>query len=646
MQPTTHVPQLTSLSPPRIFDVLDLDRPDLAAVRSAHEAGDDATALEELRAHYRDRFPFEPCDDLTPETRERAEQVVNHTFQWGPYDPVDYGPEVRWDWDAAKDIEWVAAVYRFFWATPLFAAYRATRDDRYAAAFVELASDWIDKHPLEEHGRPHYVYDSWHGFAWLDIQTGIRVRHLAQVVPILVHSGAFTPAFLAKVLASVHDHQVKTWRLPTRDVHNKGIIEQHGFIEAAATFPEFRDARAWLEHGMREAHIAFSAQVTPEGVQREWCGGYHHMVASEARQILERLEGAGLRVPGDFRELVRAMHFHVFAIATPDLSFPMFGDTARKSGDPARREDLHLYGALKEVAGWLDDPGIAAVADLDEARLPEQMSYVYEYSGLAALRSGWRPADTYLALHCSQPAITCHDSPDNGTFELWSHGRWLMSDSGYYTYGRDPDGRAWHRQTWVHNTLTVNRRDTWINGRIVLWDSAPDGETLVCENDSYPAFLHRRTVWFAGRRFFVFLDEAIGGTPGDIEVFFWFAPGEVLVDAERASARTRYDDANVLVQSHAAPGLETGSVDGWHAPSYGVREPRKGVAFKHAGRAPVSFVTAVVPFGGADAPAVVFEDVSEVLAGRPRTGIRVSCDGQGWRLGRDLARREAWCCPD
>ena len=52
-----------------------------------------------------------------------ADRIVDHVFQWGPYEPADYGPQIDWEWDPRGDIEWVAAVYRFYWAPPLADAY-------------------------------------------------------------------------------------------------------------------------------------------------------------------------------------------------------------------------------------------------------------------------------------------------------------------------------------------------------------------------------------------------------------------------------------------------------------------------------------------------------------------------------------------
>ncbi|RIK38796.1 MAG: hypothetical protein DCC55_19975 [Chloroflexi bacterium] len=68
------------------------------------------------------------------ETLKVADAITQHIFQWGPYAPADYGPEIDWAWDPAGDIEWVAAIYRFYWARPLGLCRSDSRLDRQAPA--------------------------------------------------------------------------------------------------------------------------------------------------------------------------------------------------------------------------------------------------------------------------------------------------------------------------------------------------------------------------------------------------------------------------------------------------------------------------------------------------------------------------------
>jgi heparan-sulfate lyase len=639
---------LRSLPPDRILETLDLEAPGLEAAQRAARAGDRLGALAVLRDQFRVRHPLpEPPPVVDPEVLADAERITRRIFQWGPYEPAAYGEPMDWAADPRGDIEWVAAMHRFHWAAPLADAYRATRDEKYAAAFVALATDWIARHPLERRDVTHPIYAHWRGYPWLDIQTGIRSDRICAAIPALVHAAAFSPEFLGVLLASLHDHQVKTEREPMGRVHNKAIFEQRGFSHVAAFVPEFRDSARWMALCLERSRESLLAQTTEDGVQREWCFGYHGGVLADALAIMERAEAAGLAVPADYRDRLRLMTDYVFAMATPRLGGPMFGDAARQENESADRSRWPLHRRLIAASDFFGDPKYAALAAGDVGRLPAEASFTFPAAGTSVLRDGWGPEQIALWLHCPPAGIRGHDSADNGTFELFAFGRWLMPDSGFYTYGHDPVGRAWHRRTSVHQTLTLDGKDAAIDGRQRLWQTLPDGSVVVTvENPSYPGLVHRRTVWFVDRRFFVLLDEAIGSAAGDLDLHFQLAAGPAMIDSAAHRATTGFADANVLVWQDPRAPVSLHEEEGWHAWKYGHRERRPAFRFRRAGSAPAAFLTVVHPFRGTRRP-----DVSAALAagfevGADRVECAVSADGDAWRIGRCLTTGAAWCRAD
>ncbi len=637
---------LTSLDPKDVLSKLDLSGPGLSEARAAAERGDRRAALAALLDSYRDKYPLPAKRPKLPsDVRRRADDLTNHIFQWGPYEKADYGDKINWEWDPRGDIEWVAAVYRFYWATPLAEAYRATRDEKYAETFVELTTDWIAKHPLEQRNKAHPVYKGWKGFAWLDIQTGIRATRICQAFPTLVHAEAFTPEFLGLLLASLYDHQVKTERVPMGMVHNKAVFEQRGFVNVAYTFREFKEAKRWMQIAMERTTESLLAQTTSDGVQREWSGGYHLGVLRDVEEVAGRMRAFDITPPKAYLDRVRGMYDYIFWIATPDLGFPMFGDTSRSIVTTSKRSRWPLHSALLRGTRTTGDPKYAARARLNGEELPEQTSFAFKEAGMYPMRSAWGPEQIYFALHCSPPAISGHDQPDNGTFELYAYGRWLMPDTGYYTYGHDPKSRRWHRQTRVHQTLTVDGKDTRVAGKHLLWHTSPEFDALVVENRSYPKLVHRRSVWFVDKRFIVLLDEALGEMPGKVALHFQFAPGAVAIDAERRRAFTRFDDVNVVVQSTAETPVKVSGEDGWFAWKYGKRKPRKAIAMTHARAAPATFVTVIVPYKGKEPPAVSAKLSEDFKPGSATATLDVTALGKTWHLGRDLDQGKAWCRP-
>jgi heparan-sulfate lyase len=636
-----HELPLESFGSEHILEKLDLCGEGLEAVKQAFDSGDRIGALRELRDHYRLKYPLGEATGSGDFAH--ADKICRRVIQWGPYEEAEYGDEFDWEWDPRGDIEWVAAVYRFYWAGPLANAFAATRDEKYAQIFVDLTTDWIGKHPLENHTKTHPIYTYWKGFVWLDIQTGIRATNICSAFRSLVHAEAFTPEFLGLLLASLYDHQVKTKLVPMGLIHNKAVFEQRGFINIAYAFREFSESREWMELALERVTENFLAQTTTDGVQREWSYGYHQGVLQDAVEIFGRMETFGIEIPEAFRERVRLMHDYIFWIASPDLGAPMFGDGSRALKESDDRSTWPLYRALVDATELLGDPVYAARANLNRELLPEQKSRAFKEAGLYVMRNDWGPEQIHLALHCSPPAISGHDQPDNGTFELYAYGRWLMPDTGFYTYGHDAEGRAWHRQTTVHQTLTLGGGDSSDDGCHLLWVSnGSDSDVLVVENGSYDGLVHRRSVWFVNRQFFVFLDEAIGNVSGQLDLHFQFAPGDVIFDEGGNRAFTGFDDANVLVQAAENGSVSMAEEEGWFAWAYGHRAERKAFRFSHNVQASAAFLTAVVPYRGTDVPEVLAALPPTFDVGDDRVELSVEAFGNKFMVGRDLASGEGW----
>src|SRR5690606_5355017 len=120
------------------------------------------------------------------------------------------------------------------------------------------------------------------------------------------------------------------------------------------------------------------AQTTTDGVQREWCGGYHSGVYRDALEIWDRVTDLGRTMPDYYVDRVRAMADHIFGISTPELGFPMFGDTARRKKTSDDRRTWQLYGMLVEAGQKFNDPKFRALADLDVNKLPDNGSIAFE----------------------------------------------------------------------------------------------------------------------------------------------------------------------------------------------------------------------------------------------------------------------------
>jgi hypothetical protein len=633
--------KLKSLPPSEVLGKLDLSRETLASVRLALDSGDSETAVERLLEYYRGKHPKKAGHPVEPETLETADKVVEHIFSWAHYEEADYGQQIDWMWDPRNEIEWVARMYRYTWVTPLSAAFRATGDEKYAETFVDLMSDWIDKHPLEKYPWPHPSYVAYGDFPWNAIQAGDRAQVLCREFPSLIHSKAFGPEFLNRFLASIYDHLIRMEAIPYDRDNNFLFIELTGFLTLLDTFPEFEDATRLRNIILQRATAGLFRQTTSEGTQTEWAAGYHVSVAQYARLIGELLEAAGVKVPGSYWDRIHRMYRYAMAISTPNLWLPMFGDCSREEVEGTSRPEQELSGPLLEAGKQFNDPQLSAVVELRKEDLPDPTCFAFKEGGTYVFRNSWDPDQIYFALHCSPPAAS-HDQPDNGTFELCAYGRWLITDTGYYVYGNDPEQRAWHRQTSVHQTLTLNGENARVDGRHLLWHDDQNISALVCENPSYPGLKHRRTVWFVDRSFFVILDEALGEAQGNLDLHFQLAVGDTTLELNQNRARTTFDDVNVLVWADPEASMTMEAEQGWFAWKYGHRKERKAFRYRHRGDCPAAFLTMIVPFKGQDTPDVRASLSENSKVGGKRVEVDLIFEGKSSRIGRDLERGEAW----
>jgi hypothetical protein len=136
--------------------------------------------------------------------------------------------------------------------------------------------------------------------------------------------------------------------------------------------------------------------------------------------------------------------------------------------------------------------------DGKKGKKPDSTAYALPQSGLYSMRSDWDKNAVSLVLKCG-PDGGGHSQPDNGTFELYAGGRNLMPDAGSFIYSGDPEGRAWFRQTKVHQTLTLNGENSKYAPKLLLWDPGVKTDILVVENQSYEDLSHRRSVFFVDK---------------------------------------------------------------------------------------------------------------------------------------------------
>jgi heparan-sulfate lyase len=580
----------------KLLSRLDLSKPGLEKVKPLSNSPEQAAT--ELLKYFRTRTSVKHFIDrnskktalgnsATEKDFESANNALNHIFTGqSAYPPYFCGDDIDWGTRPVPDNEWVWQLNRMgFWES-MAKAYWHTGDEKYAKEWCFQLLDWTRKNPR----------DKEHDYAWRSIEAGIRGHNWTGLYQRFIDSPNFTSEVLVAFLNSLFDHADFLMTV-YRTKSNWGLMEAGGMAFIAITFPEFKDAENWRTEAFRRLNNEIGLQVYSDGHQRELAMGYHlgcinWFLRTYELSKMNEIENA---FPESYLKMIEKMCEVPMKLCHPDGTNAQFGDAW--TGTPGQHSERFLEWAEK----FKRDDFLYLATDGKQGKKPDSTAFALPQSGLYSMKSGWDKNAISLVLKCG-PDGGGHSQPDNGTFELYAGGRNLMPDAGSFIYSGDPEGRAWFRQTKVHQTLTLNGENSKYAPKLLLWQPGENLDILVVENQSYENLTHRRSVFFVDKEYFVIVDEAIGNATGDVDIHFQLAPGGgvAVFNRDSFSARSNFKEGwNVLVQTTSQPGLELHEEEGWVSFLYTKKEPRPAFCYrlkKPAEKEKLHFVTLVIPY--------------------------------------------------
>lgn len=629
------------------FGLLNLDYPGLEEVKTActHENWEQAASalLDYYRARTAVKHPGVDLQHITLSKEERkwADDALEHTFfvHKGYQPSYNYGKDIDWQYWPVRDNELRWQLHRHKWFTPMGKAYRLTGDEKYGREWTLQYLDWIRKNPLVPVEQEAYELASAGEvkgtaenvcFAWRPLEVSNRLEDQTAQFLLFLPSPSFNPAFLTEFLVNYHRHAVHILGNYSAQ-GNHLLFEAQRMVYAGAFFPEFKEAAAWRESGIGILNREIEKQVYPDGGQYELDPHYHLAAINIFCKALRMADINGFRneFPAGYIGTVKRMIEFYANICFPDYSNPCFSDA--KSGE--RQAEIRNY--KQWLALFPDCEWIRYYAT--EGREGKPLPYLCRgalASGFFTFRNGWEQDATVMVVKAG-PKGEWHCQPDNGTFELWFNGKNLFPDSGSYVYAGDDEVmklRNWFRQTRVHNTLTLDGKNTETTQSVTrLWK--PDGDTpvLATENPHYNGLKHRRTVFFAHRRYFVIVDEAIGDATGTVNLNYHLAEGPVNVDAGACSVTTAYEGAsNVRLQCFSDKALSLKQEEGWRSPAYRKRVPRASVSVdaEKNDAAPVRYITVIYPAENASEYPVIRADFPAETVETNRVRVTLLINGK------------------
>lgn len=593
----------------KLLSRIDLSKTGLEKVKQS--ANDPKLAAAELLNYFRNRTSVKHFIDRNSKTAalgktatekdfEAANNALKHIFVGqSAYPPYFCGDDIDWGTRPVPDNEWVWQLNRMGFWDSMAKVYWHTGDKKYAKEWCFQLMDWTRKNPR----------DKEHEYAWRSIEAGIRGYNWTGLYQRFIDSPNFTPEVLVAFLNSMFDHADYLMTV-YRTKSNWGLMEAEGMAFIAITFPEFNDAEKWRSEAFRRLNIEINLQVYPDGQQRELAMGYHigcinwFLRTSELAK-LNNIENA---FPQSYLQTIELMCEVPMKLCHLDGTNAQFGDSW--AGTPGQYSERFLEWAEK----FKRQDFLFLATEGKQGKKPDSTAFALPQSGLYSMKSGWDNNAISLVLKCG-PDGGGHCQPDNGTFELYAGGRNLMPDAGSYIYSGDPEGRAWFRQTKVHQTITLNGENSKYAPKLLLWQPGENLDILVVENQSYENLTHRRSVFFVDKKYFVIVDEATGGAPGEIDLHFQLAPGAgaAVFNRDNFSVRSNFTGGwNVLVQTTPQSGLKLIEEEGWVSFLYTKKEQRPAFCYrlnKSQDQDKIEFATLVIPFEKA-APNIRVKDFS------------------------------------
>jgi len=584
----------------RLFTLLNLDRPELATVKAHVEAGRLDEAMNALGEHFRQqRFPRDQVNvRVFNRIHEDADMAVQLRFRSRGSDNY-YKLHEDFDWRSRPEHlghHWLALLVSLHEFQFLADVYLRTEDEKYARGFVRLFEDW-NKHCPPGSGSP-----SW-SLAPTMIRSGVMLRTFERIV----HWKDWPHESKARFLNNIHDHLM--FMQARRGPGNQDASNSEHLMRLAAGFPEFKAASSWMQTGYERLSERIFEEILEDGVLNELASGYHHNAINTYTIAAERMLNHGLQLTPAYRDRLEKMYEWALVMIRPDGSVPIVG----RSAAPGVR------GVLRRGAELFDRPDMRYVATQGaEGTPPDFLDGQRSEAAFFTMRSSWTDPDAlYLFLCARRHGYRGHVAYDALHIDLFAYGRDFFPDKNTFTYGGDYQVQA--RKTEKHTTVTIDEKSQNNTPSVVhafIPSSASDKFSFIDASQAgYPNAVHRRQVVFVRQAegvmpYYIVIDRITGEGERIIDQNFHFCPAELVAEDDGATVRTSFTEgANLRITQLLTDGITTDLVTTNMHPRQGTAIERPGVRFRRHTALPATYVTLLLPYPTAAAPAVTAQVV-------------------------------------
>jgi hypothetical protein len=649
------------------FELLDLDQPALAAVRTAVQAHDWQAAKQAWAQHLstrtsphwlwsrRDRPAFQQIYDAQFNGLARytnaADRVLARDFTLLDVHK-QLAPQVEW---LHGPIEWTHVLSRFGYWHDLGLAYWGTGDSRYAADFVDLLEQWIQANPV-----PAKVSNSrgTNGSVWRTLEAGIRSQGWFESMELFMDASEFDAEAKYLMTRSLVEHAryLDAWLTVYRR-GNWQVCEASGLATVGLMLPEFKEAAGWRAGGFKFLVEHMQKDVLPDGAHSELTPGYHTWVMNQFTTMARLAKSNGVEIPGLLERHEKMFEF-LLALSRPDRTFPPVGDAGIGStikdsmGRGAwlyQRPDFRFFAGDKGFEDWLwlFGPNAGAEIAAQTSRPPAFTSVLLPSAQYMVMRSGWQADARYLLFDCA-PWGSSHSHQDRLQVTVFA-GRDLIVDSGMCSYDQSP--RRDLLKTAAHSVVMIDGQEQLnVNPELLAWHTGPAAD-FASGRIAKVGLSLQRSVLFVKPGYWVVVDHIAGEGEHEVTRLFHFPAGSE-AKADGNVAQTAFNNGmNIRVQSVCPATLEMRQA--MHAgENKSVVFPAPVAALVAKGKLPLTLGTVLLPYAEAkELPQVravkttdpqIVQFCLEFPNGQ-RDEIAIAAESSQLAIGAERAKTRALC---
>lgn len=349
------------------------------------------------------------------------------------------------DWAGAgrASHQWLHFLHRHHFLRPLARQYAQAPDNRLVEAAARAITDWIAGHPVP--------LDSGGGAgpAWETLSAAWRLREWLGIMSVMWPSPAFRGQARSLMLRSAWEH---ARHLADHQGHptNWALVEAASLALAGLRLDCFRQARTWVQTGMRRLTHAARRQFFPDGAHLELSPLYQAVCLEALLAVGRALADRGRALPAVLAGVVRRGLAYLAALRRPDGTWTAHNDAWGIDGDHGA-----VFALAAEVMG--KDGGSPG-----RPRGPARR--FFPQAGVCRLGGGDARGNR-LVLRAG-PAGAAHAHDDSLSLDVCLAGRPFVVDPGVSGYDPGPlaghyRSPAAHSLPWVEGWARAAAAMTW-----------------------------------------------------------------------------------------------------------------------------------------------------------------------------------------